>query len=284
MSDKIMAADDFMTDEKNTDSAVRAAPFKFEKLFKRLLFVCLLLLAGELLWLFLINPALPLSGINISGTDILDRRTILNEAGITERTSYLSFNASDAKAALEMIPQIESAEIIKKFPDTVNINLIKRKPTAVSLSDTAGRASIIVYDKNGVVFEISNVDATVTNKGLPIISGMVFENARLGMRLPSFLLPLLNDIHELGEKSPELLSVISEIRINKKTQNAYDLILWTAYSPVKIKLGSELKENDLSYMLLLLDVLKEKGIDVDYIDYRDYRSGTASYLPKRSAS
>jgi cell division protein FtsQ len=277
MSDKTMTADDFMVNEKNTDSAVRAAPFKFEKLFKRLLFVCSLLLAGELLWLFVVNPAMPLSTITVNGMEDFDRRAILNEAGITERTSYLSFNASDAKAALEMIPQIESATIIKKFPDAVIITLQKRKAAALSLADIAGRAGLIVYDKNGVVFEIGNADDTVANNGLPIISGMVFENAQPGMRLPSFLLPLLNDIHELAENAPELLAVISEIRINKKTQGAYDLILWTAHSPVKIKLGSELKENDLSYMLLLLDVLKEKGIDVDYIDYR---SGTASYLPK----
>jgi cell division protein FtsQ len=276
MSDKIISADDFIIDEENS-SDVAVAPFKFEALLKKILVVCSLLLAGELIWIFVVNPAMPLSVITINGVEAVDKRTILNEAGITERSSYFSFNAEDAKAALEIIPQIESVDIEKIFPDAVKINLQKRKGAAVSLATVSGRPAIIMYDKNGVVFEIGNADNNAIASGIPVLSGMVFENAQLGMRLPSFLLPLLNDIYELGENSPELLSVISEIHINKKAQASYDLTLWTVHSPVKIKLGDELKEKDLSYMLLLLDVLKEKGVDVDYIDYR---SGTASYLPK----
>jgi cell division protein FtsQ len=277
MSDTVMTADDFILDEKNTGCGREENRFKFEKPLKRLLFICSLLLAGELLWLFVVNPAMPLSSITVSGMEDLDRRTVLNEAGITERTSFFSLNVREASSALEKIPQVQSAAITKIFPDTVKINLQKRKGAAVSLATIAGKAGIIVYDKNGVVFQIAGADDIAVKNGLPIISGMVFENAGPGMRLPPFLLPLLNDIYELGEKSPELLSVISEIRINKKAEASYDLILWTVHSPVKIKLGSELKADDLSYMLLSLDVLKERGVAVDYIDYR---SGTASYLPK----
>jgi cell division protein FtsQ len=131
-----------------------------------------------------------------------------------------------------------------------------------------------VFDRNGVIFQIGYGGGLAIPSHLPILSGMAFENVRTGLRLPLFLVPLLKNISDLGEKSPHLLSVISEIHINKKTFDNYDLIIYPASSPVKIRMGAELKEESLRYMLLLLDVLNEKGIDVDEIDFR---TGTASY-------
>jgi cell division protein FtsQ len=231
-------------------------------------------LAGELIWLFAVNPALPLSVVEIRGIDSLDRRVVLGQAGITPRTSYFSFNAENAENMLGYIPQVGDVEIVKKFPDTVSIVLRERKSAALALAEVDGRQTLVVFDKNGVVFQIGEKGGLAIPAHLPILSGMVFENVRTGLRLPPFLTPLIKNISDLGEKSPQLLSVISEIHIHKKTSDNYDLILYPMHSPVKIRMGAELTEESLRYMLLLLDVLKEKGIDVDEVDFR---TGTASY-------
>jgi cell division protein FtsQ len=291
MSDEIMGFRDFVVDGAMTGNDTGCASVgidtdegggeekksRIERWLKKIFIICSCLLAGELIWLFAVNPTLPLTNIEIKGIEALDRRVVLNQAGVTARTSFFSFNAVDAKNMLAFIPQVESVEIIKKFPDTVSIILQERKAAALALATVEGRPEIVVFDKNGVIFQIGYEGGLAIPAHLPILSGMVFENVRTGLRLPLFLVPLLKNISDLGEQSPQLLSVISEIHINKKTFDNYDLIIYPASSPVKIRMGAELKEESLRYMLLLLDVLDEKGIDVDEVDFR---TGTASYTVK----
>jgi cell division protein FtsQ len=269
--------------EVATDEEVRDVPIfdwkafdkknRIEKLTKRGLLICSILLVGELVWIFIVNPSMPFSIIEVTGAQWIDRNAILNQAGISVRSSYFSFNVVTAEQALSLIPQVESVEVDKVFPDTLKIILHERKPVAVSLAIVNGRTDTLVFDKNGVVFEMGSGGIAIPSN-LPIISGMVFENIRLGMRLPHFLLPLLEDIYELGQKSSELLSVISEIHINKKAFDSFDLVVYPTYRQVKIKMGPELKAANLSNMLLLLDVFNERGIEKKEIDFR---TGTASY-------
>ena len=112
------------------------------------------------------------------------------------------------------------------------------------------------------------------NASLPVVSGLVFENIAAGLRLPEFLVPLFNELHTLRVDAPELLSTISEIQINKKKYDAYELTLYTVYNPARIRIGRHITEDKLRYMLLLLDVLNEKGVALDELDFR---TGTASY-------
>jgi cell division septal protein FtsQ len=264
----------FMDLPLEEDPGVTEQTFSFEKILKRVLVVCIILLFGELLWLFIINPALPFVNIEINGLEDFDRRIVLKQAGISQRSSYFSLNVGEVESALTLLPQIAQVEVIKKFPDSLSIVLQERKPAALSLALVNGRTMPVIFDKEGVIFEIGDTGGIAIPTYLPIISGMVFENVRLGMRLPHFLTPLLHDLYQLGGKSPELLAVISEIYINKKTFDNFDIIVYPAHSPVKIRMGAELKEEQLSYILLLLDVLKEKDMNVREIDFR---TGTASY-------
>jgi cell division protein FtsQ len=291
MSDDFISNTNISSDVVDADSdagidagaAAVTAPQPAEKFLKRILLLCSLLLGGELIWLLVITPAMPLNNVIVSGMDSIERQAILNAAGITPRTSFFAFNQISAKEKLLKIVQVESVEITKTFPDSVKIVLTARKAVALSLATIGGITQVLVLDKNGVVFEIGKAGVLATPRGLaisgvlPIISGVVFVNPVPGLKLPEFLLPLLNDLSVLEEKSPELISVISEIQINKKTYDSYDLTVYPAYTPIKVRFGAELNENELSYMLLTLDVLRERGTNSDEIDFR---SGTASFTPR----
>lgn len=252
----------------------RGAPGKFEKTLTRLFIVCSLLLLGELLWLFVISPCMPLRSVEISGVESLNRITVLDRAGITTRTSYFTLNARKAEDALRALPQIERADVVKKFPDSVQITLHGRAAVALSLAPLNGRLAPVIFDEEGVVFSLNDAQGLAAQGALPILSGLVFENARLGMRLPDFLLPLLRSIKELQESAPQLLAAISEIHITKRENDSFDLALYPSAGRVRIRIGMTLGAEKLSYALLLLDVLKERRIDVDEIDFR---SDTASY-------
>ncbi|MDR3356621.1 MAG: FtsQ-type POTRA domain-containing protein [Spirochaetaceae bacterium] len=248
--------------------------FKFEKPLKRILAACSVLLAGELLWLFVISPCMPLGTVDIKGPGGISRAEVLEAAGIGPRSSFMSVNAAASEEALSAIPQIEAARVIKHFPDGVEISLTKRSAVAAAVTDMNGRAVPVFFDKEGVLFQIGRNGGQEADAALPVISGLVFENIRPGLRLPEFLSPLWKDLDALRTEAPELLSTISEIQISKKKYDAYELTLYPAYNPAKIRIGQHISEDKLRYMLLLLDVLNEKGVALDELDFR---TGTASY-------
>jgi cell division protein FtsQ len=263
-----------LEEDLNSGVADEKENFKFEKPLKRILFACSILLAGELLWLFVISPCMPLSAVDIKGLGGISRIAALEQAGIDSRSSFMSVNATAAEAALSALPIVESAKVIKHFPDSVEIIITNRTPVAAATADMGGRTFPVLFDKDGVLFQIGQNGGADGDAALPIVSGLVFENIAPGLRLPEFLLPLFSDLNTLRRDAPELLSTISEIRIDKKKYDAYELTLYPVYNPARIRIGQHITEDKLRYMLLLLDVLSEKGVALDELDFR---TGTASY-------
>ncbi|MDR2444847.1 MAG: FtsQ-type POTRA domain-containing protein [Spirochaetaceae bacterium] len=260
-------------DENDPAGAEKKENFKFEKPLKRILIACSILLAGELLWLFVISPCMPLGTVDIKGLDGISRTVVLEHAGIDSRSSFMSVNAAMAEALLA-IPAIEKVKVVKHFPDSIEIVITNRVPVAAGTADIGGRTFPVFFDKDGVLFQIGRGGGATEGAALPVISGLVFENIEPGLRLPEFLLPLFNELHTLRIDAPELLSTISEIQINKKKYDAYELTLYPVHNPARIRIGQHITEDKLRYMLLLLDVLNERGVALDELDFR---TGTASY-------
>ncbi|MDR1149210.1 MAG: FtsQ-type POTRA domain-containing protein [Spirochaetaceae bacterium] len=264
--------------EEILDSATAAAGgkdgFKFEKPLRRILIACSIILAGELIWLFVVSPCMPLSTVDIRGLNGISRIAVLEQAGIDARSSFMSVNAPAAKEALSSMPLIEKVDIVKHFPDAIEIIITNRVPVAVSAAYIGGRTVPVFFDKNGVLFQIGQREGMTVDGALPVLSGLVFENIAPGLRLPEFLLPLFTELETLQSNAPELLSTISEIHISKKKYDAYELTVYPVYNPVRIHIGRHINEDNIRYMLLLLDVLNGKGMALDELDFR---TDTASY-------
>jgi cell division protein FtsQ len=248
--------------------------FKFEKPLRRILIACSIILAGELIWLFVVSPCMPLSTVDIKGLNGISRIAVLEQAGIDARSSFMSVNAPAAKEALSSIPLIENVELVKHFPDAIEITITNRVPVAAAAAYINGRTVPVFFDKNGVLFQIGQSGGMAIDGTLPVLSGLVFENITAGLRLPEFLLPLFTELETLRSNAPELLSTISEIHISKKKYDAYELTVYPVYNPVRIHIGRHINEDSIRYMLLLLDVLNGKGMALDELDFR---TDTASY-------
>jgi cell division protein FtsQ len=246
---------------------------KAGKRLKGLLIVLAIMLAGELIWVLGVTPCMPFSAIEVSGIPGLDRDAVLTQAGIGIHTSYMTLDARGAELALGALYQVESARVVKQFPDTVQITLEGRKAVAIALAPVSGRMEPVVFDRNGVVFSIGE-NARINSETLPIISGLVFENPTLGMRLPVVFQRFLSDLENLNRSAPELLSTISEIQVNRRPYDGFELVLYPVHYPAKIRVGNELTADTIRYMLLLIDVFIKQGVVVDEIDFR---TGTASY-------
>ena len=256
---------------------------KVERALKRLAIALAAVLGLELVWFLGITPCLPFSRVDVQGMNALSRDLVFRTAGITEKSSYFGTDPRAAERALATLPLVESVQVTKRFPDGLSIRLKPRMAVAVALAMVDGRSTPVYFDRNGVVFSIGSIteDAVISSASMPVISGLSFELPSVGMRLPGAFASFLTDLERIERSSPELLAGISEIRIQQKAYEGYELIVYPAQRSVRVRMGSELNEDALRYMMLVLDVLASKGVDADEIDFR---TGTVSYRTKEASS
>ena len=244
-----------------------------DKKLKRILAVIVTVLGAELVWLFGISPCMPLSRVTVSGIPGIDEGAVLALAGIGNHSSYMSVNPRQAEEALLALPVVRSVRVRKKFPNRVEIALESRRPAAMAFVSDGERIYPALIDGDGMVFSVGR-EGFRSEETLPVISGLALEGVHPGMKLPRIYSGLFARLETLARDAPELLAAISEIRINHKNYEGYDLTLYPAYQDVKVRLGEDISEETLRYMLLMLDVLSAKSRGIREIDFR---TGTASY-------
>ncbi|MDR3113962.1 MAG: FtsQ-type POTRA domain-containing protein [Treponema sp.] len=273
---------EFLSDDIETAADESAGPSFIEKALKWIIIVIVVLIGGELILLLVVNPCLPLSRIEVTGMPELDVAMVLKQAGITRRSSYVSVNSRNAETHLKALSVVASAKVIKGFPNSVRIVLEGRKAVALSFVLLQDKVCPVFFDHRGVVFKIGyeNQETTAV-PSIPIITGLLAEPPFLGMQLPLMSRTLLSKLAHIQEAAPELLAAISEITVTRKAFDSYEVILYPVHNPVRIRLGSELNESMLRYVLLVVDVCVSQGAKIEEIDFR---TGTASYTIKEASS
>ncbi|MCL2443970.1 MAG: FtsQ-type POTRA domain-containing protein [Treponema sp.] len=261
----------YTTSEEIT--AEKKSSGKVEKGLKKLLVLAAVIFAAQLIWLFGLSPFIPFSTIEVNGFDGLNRDEILYLAGINDNSSYISANIKDIKERITAHVLVESAVVIKRFPDRLTMFLNPREAAAVAIMNTNSAQIPLLIDRHGVIFKIGDIDSIDSN--LPVISGI--ENPQLNTRLPSSLLSLLKNLHAMSSASPELLSAISEIRVERKAWDGYDFVIFPVHSSIKVRVDDNLTEDTLRYMLLVLNVFENSDQKTQEIDFR---SGIGSYRLK----
>ena len=260
-------AGDFILDSAD------APPARFDKVLKVFIVIAVFCLAFELVWLLGVSPFRPFSRIDISGSDLYSREEILAAGGISGKSSFISTDAKAVEKALMGVSSFESVRVFKYFPGRLKIIIENRRPVASALALVDGKMSPVMFDSHGVIFEIG-----VHGAALPVVSGLVIEDPFPGMKLPPLFIPFLTELDRIGRTSPELLSVVSELRIQRKPFDGFDLVMYPVHRKIKVRL-SELNEDMLRYALLMVDVLASRD---DGIDTLDFRSGIASYITKET--
>ncbi|MDR1176274.1 MAG: FtsQ-type POTRA domain-containing protein [Treponema sp.] len=247
---------------------------------KRLLAVAALLIGAELVWLLLIQPCMPLARIDIDGISGIAEADILSHGGIGPGTSWMKINPEKVKQALETHWMVDSASVEKRFPASLRIKLSKRKAVAVELSMKDGKVLPVYLDRKGVIVEIGGDHGF--SSSIPIISGLLQEEPRLGNMVPARYQGVLEDVYRIGEQEPALMSAVSEIGIRKKNFDGFDLVLYPVHNPIRVLMDKELNEDSLRYLLLVLDVLEKQGSAPEELDFRS--GSIASYIPKEADS
>jgi hypothetical protein len=156
---------------------------------------------------------------------------------------------------------VESAKVIKRFPDRLSIFLEPRQAVAAVIARVNGRLQPVYIDRYGVAFRAGNSAGEAPPSWLPVVSGVLDERQPLGlgMRLPSVYLPLFSRIAAISDGDEKIWQAVSEIGISRKSNDLYDLVLYPVNSQIKLKMGSDISKDNIYYALLMADVCGQLG-------------------------
>jgi len=229
---------------------------------RRFLAIAVIVIFGGLIWWFFVSPAMVPATVSISGFDGMDDATVRRYAGIGNRATFVSVNAREAQSMLERHPLVESASVVKTFPDRVSIRIVPRVAVATGLVRVDGRMRPLYFDRHGVGFRIgSGADGPAAASMLPLVSGLDWGDARLsvGARLPEPVLPLFERIGAITDEEPNIWRAISQIAVEWNDNETFDLVLYPTGDFVRLRMGSDISWERIRYALLMLDVVRRMG-------------------------
>ncbi len=129
----------------------------------------------------------PINSVTISGETRLHEKEILAATGIDAHSSLLFLDATETRRRLMQLPLVESARVLKLYPNRLVIAIEERKPAALWQRD--GRVKVISTD--GTPIADLNDPRFL---GLPFVVGPGAEK-----RLPEYA-ALLKDLGDLSTR------------------------------------------------------------------------------------
>lgn len=180
--------------------------------------------------------------VALSGQHELDRDEILKTAGITERSSLLFLDATEARARLLTNPWVAEATVLKLYPGRLRIEIKERKAFALWQKDA--RVSLIAAD--GTVLEPDVPRAYAT---LPLVVG---EGAALG----SLGLLALVARYPAIANQVESSVLVAERRWNLNLRNGVEVLLPENQPEQALKTLADLdrQKNLLSRDIVVVDL------------------------------
>ena len=196
----------------------------------------------------LTSPLLNVTSVQVSGCEVLDPQTVIQQAQIPSGVNILSLDLDRVRQRVTSQPWIASALISREIPDRIRIDIVERTPVAL----IKGR-QFYLMDIGGVCFTSAEPgDYT----GLPIVTGLDPEILAPGCKLPREFTVLIEDLHQEGRlRLPWRL--ISEIRWRKDK----GLSIFTVRGGIQIDLGRDNYGSKIARLEKVLRYLEEKGLD-----------------------
>lgn len=225
----------------------REKSFRILKIILKILLLFAIII-GILLFLF-ISPVFNIKNINVQGNSKINTAEIESLSKINMNENIFRFSSRKIEENVKENAYIDTVEVKRKIPDTVEI-IVTERETKYQLE--YGNAFVYI-DGNGNILEISN-----ENANLPIIRGYstVQENIQVGNKLVDEDCNKLLTVEKFlrAAKSNEIYDIITYIDISNDSDYKVEL-------PSKGKvayLGDETNINDK--ILTLKEILtREEG-------------------------
>lgn len=177
---------------------------KRKKIFRVIKVLMLLgIIVGGIIYAML-SPIFNIKNITVSGNSKLSADTIISLSGLNIDQNIFNFWTNDIKEAVKQNAYIDTVEVKRKFPDTVEIN-VKERVTTYML--TLGNAYVYLNNQ-GYILEI-----TAKKLEVPLLIGYntTAEEIVEGNRLNETDLEKLNDILKITEAASDIENLITKI-------------------------------------------------------------------------
>ena len=217
-------------------------------LFQSIFFILLLVTAAYVLAR---SSVFEVRQIKVVGNYTLTSENITAASGINPGENIFKLDLKASAQRLQIIPLIKKAELTRKLPAAVEIQIEERRPRAILPFD----GGFIQVDEEGVCLQkgnlgqsplpvITGVNFTVPAPGGQIKSQALDKALTVAKGLPGGLLPMLSEIHVEG-----------------------DLIIIYTLDGIQCRLGTASDAQQKGEVLMkVLTELKEKGKKIQYID------------------
>lgn len=212
-------------------------------------------LTGQIVWSRAVAPGLSIKKIIIESDLSLTDGQLLEMLDIEGR-SWAALEEEDLEARLESYPVVKRAEIEKIFPDTLKLNVYRRRPLAVAFTGEENTPVPAIFDEEGYAVKVGGGTAGLD---LPVISGPHFPKPNLGARLPEKLWPILADLSNLRDADMKLFNLVSEVEILPKGEG-YNLRIYMNHVRIPILVDGELTAESVGRAVLVLDVLDSGAV------------------------
>ncbi|MCP4163758.1 MAG: FtsQ-type POTRA domain-containing protein [Deltaproteobacteria bacterium] len=240
---------------------------KIKSLLIKIIIIFSIILTGQFVFKIFIVPTIVLKKITVDSEVSLTDDEILSIAGIEAGEYFYTIDVMEIKKRLEDYPEVRRASVEKVFPDKLTIYLYERDAVALSVIKIKEKSFPVVIDNNGIVF---NSNRDIESWDLPVLTGIRFPFIELGMQLPEPLKPLMEDLYDLKINDPLLFLLISEMKIERRGEKGFDLVLFLNSYPIRARTGKKLDGNVLKTIKMVFDALKQQNLvkEIGEVDFR----------------
>ncbi len=221
-------------------------------------------------------PRLRITRVVVQADFEMDRDALLELAGLDDGAHYFAVNETEIARRIEGYPSIRSVEVTKGFPNVVTLRMDRRRPLVASFIEGRHETGIVLIDESGAIFADG---AAGEGYDVPVISGITFQGRVVGSSLPESVQPVLESLYGLRRSSPQLYSLISEVRLESLRAGVFDVLLYMGSYRVPVRMNESFDGKTCTYALMVLDVLSQQGIAGD-VQEIDFRSGEIVYRMK----
>ncbi|HPE89114.1 MAG TPA: FtsQ-type POTRA domain-containing protein [Spirochaetia bacterium] len=227
-------------------------------------------------------PRTEVRALAVSGAVTIGERELYAWSGLSPSEHWFSVDREAVAACLSAHPRVAAVTVETRFPDTVAVAVVERRPIAVVYArGESGRTEAHCVDSEGVVFAPASMYEG--SSALPVLSGVEIRGLSYGLRLGYPFSELLSSLAEVAEASPALVSAISELRVVSKPGLPAELLLYPTDYRVPVRMRPVLNAGLLKSMMLVLDVVEGEGLSPG-IRELDLRTDTFVYRTKEAVS
>lgn len=200
------------------------------------------------------SESFSLSDVEVRGLEKLTREEVLRTASIEEGMSIFGLDEQEASESLGRHPWIREAEVKKRMPGGVSVEIVERQLVALLWS-----GSLYRVDADGTIFERHPEGAPVDRVIITGIGEALLSDDREILKAE-----LRKIIQILGEYERMGLGTVAPVR-NVHREHGGGIVLYIGDEAREVRLGEGHTRKKLRRLRAVLRELKRDKLDWDYI-------------------